>query len=88
MPDNSKSNSYSNLINQNSTYFVSTIDTASLRMLSPNTSMFNTGSTSRALNIAIVATGSTAETNDPKAKLKSICNYDNTGDLALQTAAY
>lgn len=51
-------------------YFVNTMDTASLRMLSPNTSILSTGSTFRALNMAIVATGSTAEIRDPKAKLE------------------
>lgn len=51
------------------TYFVRTIETASLRMLSPKTSMLSTGSTLRALKIAIVATGSTAEIKEPKAKL-------------------
>jgi len=49
---------------------VSTIDTASFNILSPNTNMLRVGSTLSALNIAIVATGSTAETNDPNAKLK------------------
>lgn len=48
---------------------VNTMATASFRMLSPNTSMFRTGSTSSAWNMASVATGSTALTNDPKAKL-------------------
>ena len=45
------------------------METASLRMLSPNTSMLSTGSTCRALKIAIVATGSTAEIREPNAKL-------------------
>ena len=51
-------------------YLVRTMETASLRMLSPNTSMLRTGSTLRALNMAIVATGSTAEMREPKAKLQ------------------
>lgn len=51
-------------------YLVRTMETASFRMLSPNTSMLRTGSTLRALNMAIVATGSTAEIRDPKAKLQ------------------
>lgn len=46
-----------------------TMETASLRMLSPNTSMLRTGSTLRALKMAMVATGSTAEISEPKAKL-------------------
>ncbi len=50
-------------------YFVRTIATASFKMLSPKTSIYKTGSISNALNIARVATGSTADTNDPNAKL-------------------
>lgn len=46
------------------------METASLRMLSPNTSMLRTGSTLRALKMAMVATGSTAEIREPKAKLQ------------------
>lgn len=38
-------------------------------MLSPKTSIYKTGSISKALNIASVATGSTADTNEPNAKL-------------------
>lgn len=53
-------------------YLVRTIETASLRMLSPNTSMLRTGSTLRALKMAMVATGSTAEINEPKAKLQQV----------------
>jgi len=49
-----------------------TIETASLRILSPKTNMFNVGSTSKAWNMASVATGSTAEISDPNAKLKKI----------------
>lgn len=52
------------------TYLVRTIETASLRMLSPNTNMLSTGSTLRALKMAMVATGSTAEISEPKAKLQ------------------
>lgn len=52
------------------TYLVRTIETASLRMLSPNTNMLRTGSTLRALKMAMVATGSTAEISEPKAKLQ------------------
>lgn len=51
-------------------YFVRTIETASFRMLSPNTNMFRTGSTLSALKMAMVATGSTAEMSEPKAKLQ------------------
>lgn len=51
-------------------YLVRTMETASLRMLSPNTSMLRTGSTLRALKMAMVATGSTAEIREPKAKLR------------------
>ena len=51
------------------TYLVITMDTASFKMLSPNTNMFRVGSTSSAWNIAKVATGSTADINEPKAKL-------------------
>lgn len=47
-----------------------TMETASLRMLSPKTSMLRTGSTLRALKMAMVATGSTAEISEPKAKLQ------------------
>lgn len=54
----------------NQSYFVRTMETASLRMLSPNTSMLSTGSTLRALKMAMVATGSTAEISEPKAKLR------------------
>lgn len=50
-------------------YLVMTIETASLRILSPNTNMFNVGSTSKAWKMASVATGSTAEISDPNAKL-------------------
>lgn len=56
------------------------MDTASLSMLSPNTSMFNVGSTLRALKMAIVATGSTADTSDPYAKLWE----KNKSSLALK----
>lgn len=62
-------------------YFVRTIETASLRMLSPNTSMLSTGSTLRALNIAIVATGSTAEIKEPKAKLSKKKKKKEAGKL-------
>lgn len=47
-----------------------TIETASLRMLSPKTNMFSVGSTSKAWKMARVATGSTAEISDPNAKLR------------------
>lgn len=47
-----------------------TMETASLRMLSPKTNMLRTGSTLRALKMAMVATGSTAEISEPKAKLQ------------------
>jgi hypothetical protein len=48
---------------------VITIETASLRTLSPNTNIFRVGSTSKAWKIAKVATGSTAEIIEPNAKL-------------------
>lgn len=48
-----------------------TIETASLRMLSPKTNMFSVGSTSKAWKIASVATGSTAEIREPNAKLNA-----------------
>ena len=51
------------------TYFVKTIETASLRTDSPNTNMLRVGSTWRAWNIASVATGSTADINEPNVKL-------------------
>lgn len=54
------------------TYLVRTMETASLRILSPNTSMLRTGSTLRALKMAMVATGSTAEISEPKAKLEQV----------------
>lgn len=47
-----------------------TIDTASFRILSPNTNMFSVGSQSSAWNMASVATGSTADIREPNAKLK------------------
>ena len=53
------------------THVVNTIATASFKILSPNTNMYNMGSTSKAENIANVATGSTAEIKDPKAKLST-----------------
>ena len=48
----------------------STTATASLSTLSPNTSMWSVGSTSSALKMASVATGSTAEINAPNTRLK------------------
>ena len=51
------------------TVVVRTMATASLRMDSPNTNMLRMGSTSSAWKIASVATGSTAEMREPKAKL-------------------
>lgn len=51
------------------TYLVRTMETASLRILSPKTNMLSTGSTLRALKMAIVATGSTADIKEPNAKL-------------------
>ena len=56
---------------QTHTDFVMTMETASLRTLSPNTSMLSVGFTSRAWNIASVATGSTADINAPNVKLKT-----------------
>lgn len=58
------------------TYLVRTMETASLRMLSPNTSMLRTGSTCSALKIAIVATGSTADIREPNAKLQGEARAD------------
>ena len=52
------------------THSVMTMETASLRTLSPNTNMYSVGCTSIAENIASVATGSTAEISAPKPKLK------------------
>lgn len=59
-------------LREKKSYFVRTMETASLRMLSPNTSMLSTGSTLRALKMAMVATGSTAEISEPKAKLGQV----------------
>jgi hypothetical protein len=57
---------------------VSTIATASFKTLSPNTNMYSIGSTFKALKMASVATGSTAEIKDPKAKLSTMSNlYTN-----------
>lgn len=47
------------------------METASFRTLSPNTNMYKIGSTSMAWKIAKVATGSTAEMSEPKAKLST-----------------
>ncbi len=63
------------------------MDTASFRMLSPNTSMLSTGSTFRALNMAIVATGSTAEIRDPKAKLEKKNEDMNVRQILLKHIA-
>ena len=52
------------------THLVNTIDTASFKTDSPKTSILRVGSTSRAWNIASVATGSTADISDPNVKLK------------------
>ena len=51
---------------------VITMETASFSTLSPNTSMFRVGLTSRAWNMASVATGSTADIRAPNVKLKKI----------------
>ena len=59
----------STLLSDSMTAIVITMATASLRILSPNTSMFSTGSTSRTWKMASVATGSTADIRHPKAKL-------------------
>jgi len=56
------------------TYLVRTIDTASLSTLSPNTNMYSIASTSKAWKMAKVATGSTADMSEPKAKLSSKSN--------------
>lgn len=60
------------------TYLDRTMDTASLRILSPNTNMLSSGGTSRALNMARVATGSTAEMSAPNAKLSTRSNSNAT----------
>lgn len=52
-------------------YLVSTIETASFKILSPNTNMYNTWSTLRAWKMARVATGSTADMREPNAKLST-----------------
>lgn len=51
---------------------VSTMETASFSTLSPKTSMYNVLSMSSAWKMASVATGSTAEISDPKAKLRGL----------------
>ena len=51
-------------------HLVNTIETASFNTDSPNTNMLRVGSTSRAWNMARVATGSTADMRDPKVKLR------------------
>ena len=56
-------------ISSDITHSVITIDTASLSTLSPKTNMYSVGCTSMALNIARVATGSTAEISAPNPKL-------------------
>ena len=65
---NLRSENDRNRVRYKRTYEVRTIETASLRMDSPKTSMLRTGSTSKAEKMAKVATGSTAEIKDPKAK--------------------
>ena len=47
------------------------METASFSMDSPNTNMYKIGSASSAWKIARVATGSTADISDPKAKLST-----------------
>ena len=47
-----------------------TMETASLRTLSPNTSMLSVGLTSIPWKMASVATGSTADIKHPNAKLR------------------
>lgn len=59
-------------------YLAKTMATASFRILSPNTNMYNIGSTSMALNMANVATGSTADISEPKVKLSSMSNLYTT----------
>lgn len=53
-------------------YLNMTIETASFRTLSPNTNMLRVGSTSKAWKMARVATGSTADISEPKAKLHDL----------------
>ena len=57
-----------------------TIETASFKTLSPKTNMFNVGSTLSAWKMASVATGSTADIMEPKAKL---VDKDGTLDVFL-----
>ena len=60
-----------NFVKMHFAHLVSTMETASLRTDSPNTSMLSVGSTSKAWNIASVATGSTADMRLPNVKLKT-----------------
>jgi len=66
------------------TYEVNTMETASFSMDSPKTNMYRMGSTSSAWNIANVATGSTAETKDPNAKLSTTLNLYTTSACGNQ----
>ncbi len=65
-----KQYSYTSYKYCNSHHFVMTMETASLSTLSPNTSMLSVGLTSRAWNMARVATGSTADIRAPNEKLE------------------
>lgn len=65
-------------------YLVRTMDTASLRMLSPKTNIYRTWSTFSAWKMASVATGSTAEISDPKAKLSTKVSWYTTSACGLQ----
>ena len=64
---------------------VKTIATASFNILSPKTSIYKIGSISNALNMASVATGSTAETSEPNAKLS--CAFNSYVKFALKIFA-
>lgn len=64
------------------------METASFRMLSPNTSILSTGSTFRALKMAIVATGSTAEIREPNAKLERRTTEENHEDMNVHAKAF
>ena len=65
-----------------------TMETASLRTLSPKTSMLRVGLTSRAWKIARVATGSTAEINAPNEKLEGGGGGEVELDLTLRSQSF
>ena len=57
------------LVGKTHTYPLRTIDTASLRTLSPNTSAYKLTSTCKSLNIARIVKGSVLEMRAPKYKV-------------------